>query len=85
MKEVIDNIRTRMRKRKEASKKRSRLFSRLIELDNKCRILRLQMARKNKKALSKSQYQINGDKVEQLIYLSLQQLEVREKLKYGNN
>ena len=83
MRNLIRKIRLQLNLSRKKSKSREQLWSKLIKNDNQCRKLRLQMARANKTALSRSQYKINEQKVKQIIYLSLQQLEIRQQLKYG--
>ena len=41
------------------------------------------MAKENKRALNKSEYKIDKKKCERIIFLSLQQLEIQQLLKYG--
>ena len=83
MRNLIRKIRLQLNLSRKKSKSREQLWSKLIKNDNQCRKLRLQMAKANKTALSRSQYKINEQKVKQIIYLSLQQLEIRQQLKYG--
>ena len=42
----------------------------------------MQIANKNKKALSRDNYIIDEKKVKQIIYLTLQQYKIKNKLKY---
>ena len=79
--EILDIIRQKLRQRHKQAQDRSKLFKKLMDNDRKCRTLRLQMARKNKKVVSRSEYDINEEKVKQMIYLSLQQLQIRTQLK----
>jgi hypothetical protein len=83
MRNLIRKILIQLKLSRRKSKSREQLWSKLIKNDNQCRKLRLQMARANKKALTRSEYKINEQKVKQIIYLSLQQLEIRQQLKYG--
>ena len=82
MKAVLRYIKSKREQRKLRIGERNKLWNQLIKHDQKCRDLRLQLARKNKKALTKQEYIINEDKVRQIIYLSLQQLKIKNQLKY---
>tara|TARA_B100000900_G_C20289695_1_gene597555 strand:- start:446 stop:697 length:252 start_codon:yes stop_codon:yes gene_type:complete len=82
MKAVLQYIKTKRKQRKLRIGERDKLWDQLIKNDQKCRELRLQLARKNKKALTRQDYIINDDKVRQIIYLSLQQLKIKNQLKY---
>tara|TARA_B100000214_G_scaffold257319_1_gene189679 strand:- start:171 stop:422 length:252 start_codon:yes stop_codon:yes gene_type:complete len=82
MKAVLKFIKDKREQRKTRIGKRDKLWDQLIKNDQKCRDLRLQLARKNKRAISKEEYVINEDKVKQIIYLSLQQLKIQNTLKY---
>ncbi len=83
MRNLIRKILIQLKLNRRKSEAREKLWSKLLKNDNQCRKLRLQMARANKKALTRSEYKINEQKVKQIIYLSLQQLEIRQQLKYG--
>ena len=79
---IIRFVKLRLKQRKLRKSRHDKLWDQLIKNDQKCRQLRLQMARANKKALTKKDYQINDQKVRQIIYLSLQQLKIKNQLKY---
>ncbi len=83
MRNLIRKILIQLKLNRRKNEAREKLWSKLLKNDNQCRKLRLQMARANKKALTRSEYKINEQKVKQIIYLSLQQLEIRQQLKYG--
>ncbi len=83
MRNLIRKIIIQLKLNRRKNEAREKLWSKLLKNDNQCRKLRLQMARANKKALTRSEYKINEQKVKQIIYLSLQQLEIRQQLKYG--
>ena len=83
MKNLLKFLKTKIAKRKERKSKRDKLWSKLIRNDNLCRKLWLQMAKENKGALNKSEYKIDKKKCERIIFLSLQQLEIQQLLKYG--
>ena len=83
MRNLIRKIIIQLKLNRRKNEAREKLWSKLLKNDNQCRKLRLQMARDNKKALTRSEYKINEQKVKQIIYLSLQQLEIRQQLKYG--
>ena len=83
MRNLIRKILIQLKLSRRKNEAREKLWSKLLKNDNQCRKLRLQMARANKKALTRSEYKINEQKVKQIIYLSLQQLEIRQQLKYG--
>lgn len=79
---IIRFVKLKLKQRKLKKSRHDRLWDQLIKNDQKCRQLRLQMARANKKAPTRKDYQINDQKVRQIIYLSLQQLEIQNQLKY---
>lgn len=79
---IIRFVKLRLKQRKLKKSRHDRLWDQLIKNDQKCRQLRLQMARANKKALTRKDYVINDQKVRQIIYLSLHQLEIQNQLKY---
>ena len=83
MKNLLRFLQTKIAKRKEKKSKRDKLLSKLIRNDYLCMKLRLQMAKENKRALNKSEYKIDKKKCERIIFLSLQQLEIQQLLKYG--
>jgi len=83
MRNLIRKILIQLKLNRRKSEAREKLWGKLLKNDNQCRKLRLQMARANKTALTRSEYKINEQKVKQIIYLSLQQLEIRQQLKYG--
>lgn len=83
MRNLIRKILIQLKLNRRKNEAREKLWSKLLKNDNQCRKLRLQMARANKTALTRSEYKINEQKVKQIIYLSLQQLEIRQQLKYG--
>tara|TARA_R110000824_G_scaffold207761_2_gene393256 strand:+ start:962 stop:1243 length:282 start_codon:yes stop_codon:yes gene_type:complete len=78
---LVSRVEKNLEQRKKKKKKRDELWSKLIQNDNKCRKLRLQMAKSNLKATAKSQYKINEDKVKQIIFLTLKQIEIKNQLK----
>jgi|TARA_Y100000033_G_scaffold13706_1_gene12742 predicted phosphoadenosine phosphosulfate sulfurtransferase len=82
MEKVADYIRVKLKQRKERKETRKKLIFKLVKNDHKCRQLRMQLARKNTKALSRQEYLINEEKVKQIIYLTLQQLKIKNTLKY---
>tara|TARA_R100000482_G_C5001769_1_gene91836 strand:- start:204 stop:467 length:264 start_codon:yes stop_codon:yes gene_type:complete len=82
MEKVADYIRVKLKQRKERRETRKKLIFKLVKNDHKCRQLRMQLARKNTKALSRQEYLINEEKVKQIIYLTLQQLKIKNTLKY---
>ena len=82
MEKVADYIRVKLKQRKERKETRKKLMFKLVKNDHKCRQLRMQLARKNTKALSRQEYLINEEKVKQIIYLTLQQLKIKNTLKY---
>ena len=85
MKKTIDNLLIKLknhyRVKRERKNKRNQLYNKLIQNDHKCRKLRLQMAKTNIKATAKSQYKINEGKVKQIIFLTLNQIEIKNQLK----
>tara|TARA_R100000781_G_scaffold82977_1_gene51079 strand:+ start:943 stop:1200 length:258 start_codon:yes stop_codon:yes gene_type:complete len=83
IKKILKYLKIKIAKRKERKSKRAKLGAKLIRNDNLCRKLCLQMARENQKALSKTDYEIDRKKFERIIFLSLQQLEIQQLLKYG--
>ena len=86
MKKILVNlfrfVKLKFKQRKLKKSRRQKLWELLVKNDQKCSKLRLQMARANKKAVTKKDYVINDQKVRQIIYLSLQQLKIRNQLKY---
>ena len=82
MEKVADYIRVKLKQRKVRKETRKKLIFKLVKNDHKCRQLRMQLARKNTKALSRQEYLINEEKVKQIIYLTLQQLKIKNTLKY---
>tara|TARA_Y100001937_G_C7028210_1_gene288810 strand:- start:445 stop:708 length:264 start_codon:yes stop_codon:yes gene_type:complete len=82
MEKVADYIKEKLKQRKERKETRKKLIFKLVKNDHKCRQLRMQLAKKNTKALSRQEYLINEDKVKQIIYLTLQQLKIRNTLNY---
>ena len=62
--------RVKLKQRKERKETRKKLIFKLVKNDHKCRQLRMQLARKNTKALSRQEYLINEEKVKQIIYLT---------------
>jgi len=78
---LVSKVEKKLEQRKERKQKRDKLWSKLILFDNKCRRLRLQMAKSNLNANTKSQYKINEEKVKQIIYLTLKQIEIKNQLK----
>lgn len=83
IKKIWKYLKLKRAKQKERKSKREKLWAKLIRNDNLCRKLRLQMAKENKRALNKSDYKIDKKKCERIIFLSLQQLEIQQLLKYG--
>jgi hypothetical protein len=79
---IIRFVKLRLKQRKLRKSRHDKLWDQLIKNDQKCRQLRLQLARANKKALARKDYVINDQKVRQIIYLSLQQLKIQNQLKY---
>ncbi len=79
---IIKFVKLKLKQRKLKKSRHDKLWEQLVKNDQKCRLLRIQMARANKKALTKKDYQINDQKVRQIIYLSLQQLKIQNQLKY---
>jgi len=79
---IIRFVKLRLKQRKLRKSRHDKLLDQLIKNDQKCRQLRLQLARANKKALARKDYVINDQKVRQIIYLSLQQLKIKNQLKY---
>jgi len=79
---IIRFVKLRHKQRKIRKSRHDKLWDQLIKNDQKCRQLRLQLARANKKALARKDYVINDQKVRQIIYLSLQQLKIKNQLKY---
>jgi len=79
---IIRFVKLRLKQRKLRKSRHDKLWDQLIKNDQKCRQLRLQLARANKKALARKDYVINDQKVRQIIYLSLQQLKIKNQLKY---
>ena len=83
IKKIWKYLKLKRAKQKERKSKREKLWSKLIRNDNLCRKLRLQIAKENQRALNKSDYKIDRKKCERIIFLSLQQLEIQQLLKYG--
>ena len=79
---IIKFVKLKLKQRKLKKSRHDKLWEQLVKNDQKCRLLRIHMARANKKALTKKDYQINDQKVRQIIYLSLQQLKIQNQLKY---
>ena len=79
---IIKFVKLKLKQRKLKKSRHDKLWEQLVKNDQKCRQLRLQMARANKKALTRKDYVINDQKVRQIIYLSLHQLEIQNQLKY---
>ena len=71
-----------MREKNERKENRKSLSYKLVKHDHDCRKLRMQIPNKNKKALSRDNYVIDEKKVKQIIYLTLQQYKIKNKLKY---
>ena len=82
MKKIFRFFKLKLKQRKIKKSRHDKLWDELIKNDQKCRQLRLQVARSNKKALTRKDYVINDQKVRQIIYLSLQQLKIQNQLKY---
>jgi len=82
MVQLIQQFKEYRSERKAERDKKNKLWKQLISYDNKCRRLRLQLAKANVKADTRDDYQINEQKVKQLIFFSLQQLKIRNKLNY---
>tara|TARA_B100000902_G_scaffold108276_2_gene109996 strand:+ start:16093 stop:16344 length:252 start_codon:yes stop_codon:yes gene_type:complete len=82
MKKIFRFFKLKFKQRKFRKSRHDKLWDELIKNDNKCRQLRLQMARANKNASSRKDYKINDQKVRQIIYLSLQQIKIQNQLKY---
>jgi len=80
---IIRFVKLKLKQRKIRKSRHDKLWDQLIKNDQKCRQLRLQMARANKNAPTRKDYVINDQKVRQIIYLSLQQLKLQNQLKYG--
>ena len=83
IKKIWKYLKLKRAKQKERKSKREKLWSKLIRNDNLCRKLRFQIAKENQRALNKSDYKIDRKKCERIIFLSLQQLEIQQLLKYG--
>ena len=83
IKKIWKYLKLKRAKQKERKSKREKLWFKLIRNDNLCRKLRFQIAKENQRALNKSDYKIDRKKCERIIFLSLQQLEIQQLLKYG--
>ena len=82
MTKVADYVIRKLREKNERKENRKSLSYKLVKHDHDCRKLRMQIANKNKKALSRDNYVIDEKKVKQIIYLTLQQYKIKNKLKY---
>ena len=82
MTKVADYVIRKMREKNERKENRKSLSYKLVKHDHDCIKLRMQIANKNKKALSRDNYVIDEKKVKQIIYLTLQQYKIKNKLKY---
>ena len=82
MTKVADYVIRKMREKNERKENRKSLSYKLVKNDHDFRKLRMQIANINKKALSRDNYVIDEKKVKQIIYLTLQQYKIKNKLKY---